>query len=156
MQRSRATERWRTPPGPEGSNGNHPTGCLGPLSRSRAVAEVAYLVRDMLFTSKIREVAKQLGVTVQSARDPAGLAAAAADARLVIVDLRLPEAMEALAAVHGSRPGAARPRTVGFVDHERTDVMDAARAQGCTEVMAKGQFANSLAKMLSFPRGETP
>jgi hypothetical protein len=125
------------------------------------VAEVAYLVRDMLFTSKIREVAKQLGVTVQSARDPAGLAAAAADARLVIVDLRLPEALEALAAVHGqysdgSRPGAARPRTVGFVDHERTDVMDAARAQGCSEVMAKGQFANSLAKMLSFPRGETP
>ena len=127
------------------------------------MAEVAYLVRDMLFTSKIREVAKQLGVTVQSARDPAGLAAAAADARLVIVDLRLPEALEALAAVNGpgphddgSRPGAARPRTVGFVDHERTDVMEAARAQGCSEVMAKGQFANSLAKMLSFPRGETP
>jgi hypothetical protein len=26
---SRAAERWRTPPGPEGSNGNRPTGCSG-------------------------------------------------------------------------------------------------------------------------------
>ena len=46
----------------------------------------------MLFTSKIREVARQLGVTVESARDPAGLVQAARTARLVILDLRLPEA----------------------------------------------------------------
>ena len=29
---SRAAERWRTPPGPEGSNGNRPTGCSGHYS----------------------------------------------------------------------------------------------------------------------------
>jgi hypothetical protein len=40
-------------------------------------------------------------------------------------------------------------RTVGFVEHERTDVMEAARAKGCTEVMAKGQFANALPKLLA-------
>jgi DNA-binding NarL/FixJ family response regulator len=135
------------------------------------VADVAYLVRDMLFTSKIREVARQLAVTVQGARDPAALAAAAGEARLVIVDLRLPEALAALDAIRASReaveaveavqdrPDAAtgvRPRVVGFVDHERTDVMDEARSRGCTDVMAKGQFANALPKMLSFSSGETP
>ena len=40
-------------------------------------------------------------------------------------------------------------RTVGFIDHEKTDVMDAARAKGCTDVMAKGQFANALPKLLA-------
>jgi CheY-like chemotaxis protein len=122
----------------------------------------------MLFTSKIREVARQLAVTVQGARDPAALAAAAGEARLVIVDLRLPEALAALDAIRASReaveavqdrPDAAtgvRPRVVGFVDHERTDVMDEARSRGCTDVMAKGQFANALPKMLSFSSGETP
>ena len=40
-------------------------------------------------------------------------------------------------------------RTVGFIDHEKTDVMDAARAKGCSDVMAKGQFANALPKLLA-------
>ena len=95
MQRlawSRAAERWRTPPGPEGSNGNRPTGCSGHYSVSlhglflapeKSMAEVVYLIQDMLFSSKVRETAKPLGVTSR-ARDVAALAAAAsAGAKLV-------------------------------------------------------------------------
>jgi hypothetical protein len=107
------------------------------------MADVVYLINDMLFSSKLREVAKQVGVTIQATRDPAAFANAARDAKLAIVDLRLPIAIEALAAARG---GTAH--TVGFVDHERTEVMDAARAQGCADVMAKGQFANALPKLL--------
>jgi hypothetical protein len=107
------------------------------------MADVVYLINDMLFSSKLREVAKQVGVTFQATRDPAAFAAAAREAKLAIVDLRLPTALDALAAARG-----AAARTVGFVEHERTDVMDAARAQGCTDVMAKGQFANALPKLL--------
>ena len=40
-------------------------------------------------------------------------------------------------------------RTVGFIDHERVEIMDEARAKGCTDVMAKGQFANALPKLLA-------
>src|SRR5687767_2460963 len=112
------------------------------------MAEVVYFARDMLFTSKIREVARQLGVTVEGVRDASALGqAAAAGARVVIVDLRLPAAMEALASVTalGALPGV---RTVGFVDHERTDVMDSARAAGCQEVLTKGQFAHALPRLL--------
>jgi hypothetical protein len=112
------------------------------------MADVVYLVRDMLFTSKIRESAKQLGLTAQSAPDPAALArAAAGGARLVIVDLRLDRALDALDAV-AADPALAEVPRVGFVEHERTDVMDAARAHGCTQVMAKGQFSNRLASLL--------
>ena len=106
------------------------------------MADVVYLVQDMLFSSKIRETAKGLGLTVQGARDPAALAAAAASgARLAIVDLRLPVALDALAAL--------QIPSVGFIDHERTDVMDAARARGCGQVMAKGQFASALPKLFA-------
>ena len=110
------------------------------------MATIAYLVQDLLFTSKIREAAAGLGVDVLSARDPEALGQAARGARLVIVDLRLPAALRALD-VLAADPGTARVRRVGFVDHERTDVMEAARARGC-EPLAKGQFAGMLPALL--------
>ena len=113
------------------------------------MADVVYLVQDMLFSSKIRETAKLLGLTIQGLRDPAALVtAAAAGAKLVILDLRLPMALGALDALAGD-PAAAAVPSVGFIDHERTDVMDAASARGCGQVMAKGQFATALPKLLA-------
>jgi len=114
------------------------------------MADVVYLVQDMLFTSKIREAAKSFGLTAQATRDPAALAAAAAatDAKLVILDLRLATAIDALAAL-AAEPAARCVLSVGFVDHEKTDVMDAATAAGCGQVMAKGQFSNALPKLMA-------
>jgi hypothetical protein len=104
--------------------------------------DVAYLIQDMLFSSKVREAAKASGLSVQAAREPAAFADAARGAKLAIVDLRLPTAMQALEALGRGT------RAVGFIDHEKTDVMDAARAHGA-EVMAKGQFANALPKLFA-------
>jgi len=115
------------------------------------MAQVAYLVQDLLFTSKIREAAHHLGVDVQSARNPEALVLAARQARLVIVDLRLVEALEALDRL-AADPEAARAPSVGFVDHERTDVMQEARARGCGRVMAKGEFASGLPALLQSTR----
>ena len=112
--------------------------------------EVVYFARDMLFTSKIREVARTLGVTAESARDLPALTRAAAGARLVIFDLRLPGALEAVAAL-AADPALRGVRSVGFIDHERTDVMDDARARGCSEVLTKGQFARDLPRLLAPP-----
>jgi len=118
------------------------------------MADVVYLVQDMLFSSKIRETAKPFGLTLQATREPKALAAAAAaGAKLVILDLRLPVALDALAALRADA-STAGVRAVGFIDHERVDVMDAARAAGCSEVMAKGQFANMLPRLLA-PLGNT-
>ena len=112
------------------------------------MADVVYLVQDMLFASKIREVAKQVGLTIQSTRDAAAIVtAAAAGAKLVIVDLRLPVALDALAAL-AADPSAREVPSVAFIDHEKTDVMDAATSRGCAQVMAKGQFANALPRLL--------
>jgi CheY-like chemotaxis protein len=114
------------------------------------MADVVYMVRDMMFTSKIREVASQLGLKVQGAPDPASLSRAAPGARLVIIDLRLPQALEALDAL-GADPAAAAVPRVGFVDHEKVEVMDAARAHGCQRVLTKGQFAKELPSLLAGP-----
>jgi hypothetical protein len=112
------------------------------------MADVVYLVQDMLFASKIREVAKQLGLTIQPTRDPAAtVIAATTGAKLVVVDLRLPFALEALSAL-AADPTAKDVPSVAFIDHEKTDVMDAATARGCGQVMAKGQFANALPRLL--------
>jgi CheY-like chemotaxis protein len=112
------------------------------------MADVVYMISDMLFSSKLREAAKATGVSVQPARDAAGWAAAARDAKLAVVDLRMPAAIAALDAL-AAGPSPSGVRVVGFIDHERTDVMDQARTKGCTDVMAKGQFANALPKLLA-------
>ena len=70
------------------------------------MADIVYLITDMLFSSKLREAAKATGVTVQPAREPAAFAVAARDAKLAIVDLRLPTALAALEALGSA--GASR------------------------------------------------
>ena len=111
------------------------------------MADIVYLVQDMLFTSKIRETAKSFGLSVQSVRDPVALVAGGAEAKLIIVDLRLPAALDALSAL-AADPTASRVPSVGFIDHEKAAVMDTATARGCGQVMAKGQFANGLPRLL--------
>ncbi|HVZ75233.1 MAG TPA: hypothetical protein VHJ20_22805 [Polyangia bacterium] len=112
------------------------------------MADVVHFISDMLFASKVREAAKHVGLSIQGTREPAALAAAAREAKLVIIDLRLPLALDALDALAADPATRAVP-SVGFIDHERTDVMDAARAKGCRQVMAKGQFATALPKLLA-------
>jgi hypothetical protein len=106
------------------------------------MAAVVYLVTDLLFTSKIRETAQQLGLDVQAVRTAADVASATASARVFIIDLRRPDALGAL---KDAAPGA---RKIGFIDHERTDVMEAARDLGCV-ALAKGKFSSDLSRLLS-------
>jgi len=109
------------------------------------MAPIVYLVRDLVFVSKIREAAARLGLEVERAADAAGLHTAAREAKLVIVDLRLPEALDALARL-AADPATARVRAVGFVDHEQVDAME---ARGCGTVLAKGRFARELPALLA-------
>ena len=98
-------------------------------------------MNDLLFTSKIRETAAQLGLDVQAVRAAGDVPAATGDARFFIVDLRRPDA---LAALEAAAPAA---KKIGFIDHERTDVMEAARARGCV-ALAKGKFSSELPRLL--------
>jgi CheY-like chemotaxis protein len=111
------------------------------------MAAVVYWTQDLLFVSKIRETARQVGLDVEGARDAAALTSAARAAKIVILDLRRPEALAVLDAL------AADPQTravakVGFIDHERVDVMESARDKGC-KALAKGKFSTELPLLLA-------
>jgi len=108
------------------------------------MAPVVYFCRDLLFTSKIRETARQLGITVEAAKDLAGLELLATSARLVIIDLRLPEALPAL-----DRLAKVTVPKVGFIDHEKTDLMERASQKGCDRVLAKGKFSTELSALMA-------
>jgi hypothetical protein len=63
----------------------------------------------------------------------------AGEADLVIVDLSRPGALDALPAITA--------RTIGFGSHVDTDLLDAARAAGCDEVLPRSRFFARLPEL---------
>lgn len=108
-------------------------------------------VDDMLFSSRIRTTAKNAGVELVFARTPAEILdqARALKPSLVIFDLNSTKAapIETVAALKRDAALASIP-TLGFVSHVHTDVIDAARAAGIDDVMARSAFAARLADIL--------
>ena len=110
------------------------------------------LVDDLMFTSKIRAAAKQLGVPVAFARSSE---TALAEMRktapaLVILDLNNPRSdpLGTVALMKEDQALAAIP-TLGFVSHVQTDVIEAARRAGVGEVLARSAFAERLPEILA-------
>jgi PleD family two-component response regulator len=107
---------------------------------------------DLMFTSKIRTTAAQLGVTVTFARSAD---AALGEMRketpsLVILDLNNART-NPLAVVSSMKqdPALASIPTVGYASHVQTGVIDAARQAGVGEVMARSAFTQQLADILA-------
>src|ERR1700722_13373209 len=106
---------------------------------------------DLMFTSKIKTAASQLGVPIAFARSSAG---ALADMRrdppsLVIFDLNSPR-VDPLGTVESMKanPALAGIPPVGFASHVQTEVIEAARRAGVGEVMARSAFAQRLREIL--------
>ena len=110
------------------------------------------LVDDLMFMSKIKAAAGQLGVVVTFARSAdSALAAMRADApSLVIFDLNNPRT-DPLGTVSAMKRDAALSSipTLGFASHVQTDVIDAARQAGVDEVLARSAFTMRLAEILT-------
>ena len=106
---------------------------------------------DLMFTSKIKAAAGQLGVAVTFARsaETARTAMAASAPSLVILDLNNARVDPlGLVAEMKANPVLAAIPTLGFVSHVHTDVIDAARAAGVAEVMARSAFAAQIGEIL--------
>jgi CheY-like chemotaxis protein len=106
---------------------------------------------DLMFSSKIKTTAGQLGVTVTFARSAD---AAIAEMRktapsLVILDLNNTRT-NPLGIVASMRedPALASIPTVGYASHVQTDVINAARQAGVGEVLARSAFTIQLADIL--------
>lgn len=109
-------------------------------------------VDDLLFSSKIRTTAKLAGVDLVFARTPPEILEQARAQRptLVIFDLNSAKAepIDTIAAMKNDAELASL-RTLGFVSHVHTGLIDAARAAGIDEVMARSAFAGNLAEILT-------
>jgi PleD family two-component response regulator len=107
---------------------------------------------DLMFTSRIRTTASQLGVRVVFARSRDGALTALRGERatLVILDLNSPR-IEPIGIVADMKadPALADIATVGFASHVLTAVIEEARAAGVTEVMARSAFTQRLPELLS-------
>jgi hypothetical protein len=105
------------------------------------VQSVVAYVPDLMDRSKVAEAA---AAEVRFVRRPEELAAAAATADLVVVDLGRPGVLDALVEV-----AALGVRVIGFGSHVDRDVLDEARAAGCSQVLARSAFFGQLATLLA-------
>ena len=105
-----------------------------------SMSRVLALVDDLLCLSRIREAARGTGAEVRAVRGPVDLVATARDgARLVLVDadssrIPWPDAVRALR----PDPSVASLPVVAFLSHVHAERAEAARAAGCTRVLARG------------------
>jgi PleD family two-component response regulator len=107
---------------------------------------------DLMFTSKIKTAASQLGAAVTFARsaDAAIAEMQKTTPSLVILDLNSARA-DPLAIVGRmkSNPALAGVPTVGFVSHVQAELIEAARQAGVSEVLARSAFTARLGEILS-------
>jgi len=123
-----------------------------PNGKRSGMADVVYLVRDLLFDSRINEAADHFGIPAQGTRSADALAAAAHGARLVIIDLGHADAMRALELL-ASDPATADIESFGFIGHAEIDVMETAKALGCKRVLARSQLAAELPRLFGRLKG---
>jgi CheY-like chemotaxis protein len=109
-------------------------------------------VDDLLFSSKIRATARQVGVELTFARTPPDILSQARALRpsLVIFDINSQKAdpLGTVAALKADPELKAIP-TTGFVSHVNTSLILAARDAGMDEVMARSAFVANLPRILT-------
>jgi hypothetical protein len=95
---------------------------------------VAY-VPDLMDRSKVAAAGDCVFVS-----RPDDLAALSPSADVVVVDLTRPGVVDVLTDVKG--------RVIGFANHTARDVMDAARAAGCEQVLPRSDFFARIDELL--------
>jgi PleD family two-component response regulator len=107
---------------------------------------------DLMFSSKIKTAANQLGVDLRFSRSVDGALETMrkTTTAMVILDLNN-ERIGPLAIVAAMKqdPALASIPTVGFASHVHTDVINAARAAGVGEVLARSAFSQQIGEILT-------
>ena len=110
------------------------------------------VVDDLMFSVKISSTAKAVNARVAFERAPRGVLPRLRGERpsLVIFDLNSSRLapIETIAEIKND-PELRGIRTLGYVSHVQGDVIAAARAAGCDEVLARSAFSDRLPAILS-------
>jgi len=110
------------------------------------------ILDDLMFTSKIKTAASQLGVPIAFSRSADAALSNMRDRppAVVIFDLnnQRTDPLGTVANMNADPSLAAIP-AVGFASHVQTNVIDAARKAGVDEAMARSAFAQRLTQILA-------
>jgi CheY-like chemotaxis protein len=113
------------------------------------------VVDDLMFSTKISAAAKAVQAPVTFERTPENVLARirSESPTLVIFDLNSSRLrpIETIAAIK-REPDISVTRTLGYVSHVQSDVIAAARAAGCDEVLARSAFSDKLGDILTRSR----
>lgn len=124
---------------------------MTPLMPQKSPPQVIAGVSDLMFTSKIAETARHVGVSVGFAGNQQVLLGKTDPAPvLIILDLNL-KALDPLSLIRKLKED---PRTVGipitaYVNHECADLIEGARQAGCDAVLTRGAFSSGLPQLLA-------
>ena len=108
-------------------------------------------VSDLIFTSKIAETARHIGVSVGFAGNQQVLLGKTDPApALIILDLNL-KALDPLSLIRKLKqdPRTAHIPVTAYVNHECTDLIEGAKQAGCDAVLTRGAFSSGLPQLLA-------
>lgn len=120
------------------------------MNAEREKAEVVALVADLMFASKIRGAAGGIRVRVVHRAGQLEEAVVEEEPGLVLVDLdsRTGDSVAAIEAVR-SRSETRQIPLVAFGSHVDVEAIEAARAAGADQVLARSAFVRKLPSLLS-------
>ena len=105
-------------------------------------------IHDLMFSSKVNAAARGKPVSWLKRGSKVADEVAREKPDVLLIDLANPN-LDAVNAVREIKSGESKSTTViGYVDHTREDVIQAAREAGCDQVMSKGEFARRLPELL--------
>lgn len=118
---------------------------------------VLYCAADLVWGTRIKAAAEDVGVQARPVRSAEMLAARLADSSPtgLIVDLEAEAAMDVLARLRAD-PRGEGVRVVAYGPHVEEGKFSAARAAGADMVMARGAFDRQLPSLLRRLAGDPP
>ena len=119
------------------------------MSQNVASPRVVLWVPDILFSTRIREAARTLGVDVESPpRERFAERCRAPGASRVIIDLAAPHGLELARELKGD-PALTSIPVVGFYPHVDQPLREAAAAARVDQILPRSAFTAHLAELLS-------
>ena len=110
---------------------------------------ILLLSRDLLFPSRVRAAAEQLGRELMTVRNPEQLTDRLGNpgTTLVLVDLTCP-GLSPTAIRDAARKSGPGPRLVGFGPHVQQELLESARNAGFDQVLGNGEFNQQIGSIL--------
>lgn len=110
---------------------------------------ILYAAADLIWATRIKELANELGISARPARSIEMLDARLADSPVSAILVDLEKGDDALALIRHAKAAAPRLRVVAWGPHIAKSLLQAARDAAADEVLTRGAFDHHLPELLT-------